>query len=297
MVSNLKRISCLKRRIEQQGCIRVIESHSPIAALLAERARVDNEGDDFRQYDAFWSSSLTDSAISALPDTEFLSIDTRLRRVADILDATTLPMLFDCDTGGPAEHFSRRIPQFERLGLSGVVIEDKIGFKRNSLIDDHRFHQQATIEGFCEKLTLAKFAKTVDDFMVVARCESLILGAGLEDALMRCTAYVDAGADAVLIHSKSRTADEVFAFARAFKQQCPNIILICVPSTYNHVHFADFRNEGFNAVIYANQVFRAAFSAIQKVANDILHFDRTLEVDQHCEPIGNVLDLFTSPRS
>jgi phosphoenolpyruvate phosphomutase len=282
MVSNLERISSLRRRIERQGCIRVIESHSPIAALLAERTRVDMQSSGFREFDAFWSSSLTDSAVSALPDTEFLSID-----------VTTLPMIFDCDTGGAIEHLARRIPQFERLGLSGVVIEDKVGLKRNSLINEHGFHQQASVGEFCEKVTQARLAKTIDDFMVVARCESLILGAGLEDALTRCIAYVDAGADAVLIHSKSRTADEVFAFARAFRRQCPDVILICVPTTYNEVVFADFCSEGFNAVIYANQPFRAAFSAIQKVAIDILRFDRTCEVDRYCEPIANVLDLFT----
>lgn len=296
MISNLSRIASLKDCIARQGCIRVIECHSPIAALLAQNSRVDVAGQGDRKFDALWSSSLADSAVSALPDTEFLSIDTRLRRACDIMDVTSLPILFDADTGGDADHFARRIPQFERLGISGVVVEDKVGFKQNSLLADHSVHQQATIVDFCDKLDLARSSRTVDDLLLVARCESLILGAGQQDALARSFAYVDAGADAILIHSKARTPDEVFAFACEFRRRCPDKILICVPTTYNKTGFAEFRERGFNVVIYANHTFRASFSAMQKVSQDILRFDRTFEADLYCEPIGNVVELFRTDR-
>jgi phosphoenolpyruvate mutase len=297
MISNLCRIASLKHCIARQGCIRVIECHSPIAALIVQSSRVDMKGEKDRSFDAFWSSSLADSAVSGLPDTEFLSIDTRLRRASDILDVTSLPMLFDADTGGSADHFARRISQFERLGVSAAVIEDKVGFKQNSLLEDHSVHQQATVREFCHKLDLARRSRTIEDFLLVARCESLILGAGLKDALARSFAYVEAGADAVLIHSKSRSPDEVFAFARDFRKSCPDTILICVPTTYNETRFADFIKHGFNVVIYANHIFRASFGAIQKVARDILRFDRTWEADRYCEPIADVVEMFRTAQN
>lgn len=280
----------LKRLLAAKPISRFIEAHNPLSALIAETSSIE-VGGKLRQYDGFWSSSLTDSTSKGKPDIEALDISSRLANVNDIFDVTTKPLIFDGDTGGRPEHFELNVRSMERLGISAVIIEDKTGLKKNSLLGTEVVQTQEDPKAFCEKIRAGRGARVSDDFMVIARIESLILDRGMKDALDRANEYAGAGVDGIMIHSRKKKPDEVFEFSRSFRANFPNIPLICVPTTYNTVSEEELAANGFNIVIYANQLLRAAFPAMQKVALEILKNGRSAEVDSDLMSIKEILKL------
>lgn len=289
IMSDIRR-SSLRELLSKKKCLRFMEAHSPISALIAENSNIKDSG-EIIQYDGFWSSSLTDSTVKGKPDIELLDIQNRLLNINDIFEITTKPLIFDGDTGGKIEHFTLNLRSLERIGVSAVIIEDKTGLKKNSLLGNEVFQQQEEIDVFCRKIRKGKESQLSDNFMIIARIESLILEAGMKDAIERAFAYVEAGADGIMIHSRQKQPDEVIEFADLFKKKYFHIPLICVPTSYTQIHFNDLEKNGFNIVIYANHMLRAAYPAMMSVANDILKYGRTFEVESKCLPISNVLNL------
>jgi len=286
------RRASLRLALQRQKCLRVLEAHSPISALLVEKININNA--EYRHkiaYDAFWSSSLTDSTERGKPDIEALDIQNRLLNINDIFDVTTKPLIMDGDTGGRPEHFALNVHSLERVGVSAVIIEDKTGLKKNSLFGNNVAQQQESIGEFSHKLEVGKSAQMTADFMIIARIESLILDAGIEDALTRAFAYVDAGADGVMIHSRRNTSEEVMDFARHFKDRRPDTPLVCVPTSYAQTYFWELERAGFNIVIYANHMLRSSYLAMQRVAADILKHGRTWEAENQCLGIKEILEL------
>ncbi len=285
----------LKRLLSAKPISRFIETHNPISALIAEHASV-QVADKVRQFDGFWSSSLTDSTVRGKPDIEVLDISSRLSNVNDIFEVTTKPLLFDGDTGGKPEHFELNVRSMERLGISVVIIEDKKGLKKNSLFGTEVVQTQEDIEFFCDKIRAGRSARVGDDFMVFARIESLILDKGINDAIMRAQAYIGVGADGIMIHSRKNTADEIFEFARIFRKEFPYVPLVCAPTSYNIVTEDELAAHGFNMVIYANHFLRAAYPAMQRVADNILRNGCAAEIDSQLMPINEILKLIPGTR-
>jgi phosphoenolpyruvate phosphomutase / 2-hydroxyethylphosphonate cytidylyltransferase len=284
------RRATLKRCILAKPITRFIEAHNPISALIAESAKVENQG-NLREFDGFWSSSLTDSAAKGKPDTEVLTISERLNNINDIFEVTTKPLIFDGDTGGQAPHFALNVKSMERLGISAVIIEDKRGLKRNSLLGNEVAQTQDTIEEFSEKILAGRSARVGDDFMIFARVESLILDKGMNDALTRAAAYVAAGADGIMIHSRKKTAAEVQEFAEHFRKDFANTPLVCVPTSYHLTTENELADSGFNVVIYANHLLRAAYPAMHQAAMGILRHGRSFETDARLLSIDEILKL------
>jgi phosphoenolpyruvate phosphomutase len=280
----------LKRLLAAKPISRFIEAHNPISALIAEHTIVERDGKNY-QFDGFWSSSLTDSTARGKPDIEALEINSRLSNINDIFDVTTKPLIMDADTGGKLEHFELNVRSMERLGISATIIEDKVGLKKNSLFGNDVAQSQDDIESFCDKIRAGRAARVSDDFMVIARIESLILDKGMKDAITRAQAYAGAGVDGIMIHSRKKTSDEVFEFAKIFKSEFPTLPLVCVPTSYNTVTEGELAEHGFNLVIYANHLLRAAYPAMQHVAREILRNSRSSEVDQHLMNINEILEL------
>ena len=287
------RRSTLKRLLESHKLSRFIETHNPISAIIAETTYYQKNGKRIG-FDGFWSSSLTDSTSLGKPDNESLSNAQRLLLIDQIFDVTTKPLIFDGDTGGQIDHIDMKIKTMERLGVSAVIFEDKKGLKQNSLFQDTSAQQQEDRKIFAKKINIAKKAQRSEDFMVIARIESFILGKGLNDAILRAKTYVEAGADAVMIHSKSKETKEVFSFAEIFKKNYPLIPLVCVPSTYNHVKEKELEQRGFNLVIYANHMLRAAYPAMKNVALKILKNGRSKETNKHLQSIKEIVELIPS---
>ncbi len=284
------RRSTLKRLIESKNLSRFIETHNPISAIIAETTYFEKKGKRIG-FDGFWSSSLTDSTALGKPDNESLSNAQRMSSIDQIFDVTTKPLIFDGDTGGQIDHLDMKIKSMERLGVSAVIYEDKKGLKQNSLFKNTSNQQQEDRLVFGRKLNTAKKAQRSEDFMVIARIESFILGKGLNDALLRAKTYVDSGADAIMIHSKSNMTKEIFSFSNKFKKIHPSIPLVCVPSTYNQVREKELENNGFNIVIYANHMLRAAYPAMKKVALKILKNSRSKEANKDLQSIKEILEL------
>jgi len=280
----------LKRLLAAKPISRFIEAHNPISALIAEHTIVEQNGKNY-QFDGFWSSSLTDSTARGKPDIEALEINSRLSNINDIFDVTTKPLIMDADTGGKLEHFELNVRSMERLGISATIIEDKVGLKKNSLFGNDVAQSQDDIESFCDKICAGRAARVSDDFMVIARIESLILDKGMDDAIARAQAYAGAGVDGIMIHSRKKTSDEVYEFAKIFKSEFPTLPLVCVPTSYNTVTEDELAEHGFNLVIYANHLLRAAYPAMQHVAREILRNGRSSEVDQHLMNINEILEL------
>ncbi|MBN3216766.1 phosphoenolpyruvate mutase [Pectobacterium polaris] len=289
------RRSALRELLQQQKGIRVMEAHSPLSALLIEQAAYE-DGDIHYQFDAFWSSSLTDSTLRGKPDTELVDISHRFYAITEIFDVTTRPLIFDGDTGGQTEHLAHRIRAAENLGISAMIIEDKTGLKKNSLFGNDVKQTQASIEDFCEKITTAKKAQLTPEFMLIARIESLILDVGMEDALNRALHYADAGADGIMIHSRHKNPSEILTFARQFRDHYPHLPLVCVPTSFNDITFDQLIDGGFNIVIYANHMLRAAYPAMKSILPEILKHGRTLEVEDKCMSIKDILDLIPGTR-
>lgn len=296
-ISTDARRAQLRGALSRKRCLKVLEAHNPISALLVEGVSTrDERTGEMLAYDAFWSSSLTDSTARGRPDIEALDIQNRLANIHDIFEVTTSPLIMDGDTGGKPEHFALNIRSLERVGVSAVIIEDKIGLKKNSLLGTGAQQQQDSIEHFCHKIQVGKSAQMTPEFMLIARVESLILGAGMDDAITRASAYAEAGADGIMIHSRHETPEEVFDFADKFRKFYPELPLVCVPTSYASVHFSDLESAGFNIVIYANHMLRSAYVAMLRVAQDILHYGRTLEIEPECMGINEILTLIPGTR-
>ena len=244
-----------------------------------------------REFDGMWASSLTDSTSKGKPDIEAVDLTTRLHDLNDALEVTTKPVIYDGDTGGKPEHFIFTVRTLERLGISAIIIEDKVGLKKNSLFGTDAVQTQDSIEGFCAKIQSGKRAQVTSDFMIIARCESLIAGKSVEDAMERCLAYVKAGADGIMIHSKHHSGEDIKEFCLRFREVEPNIPLVVVPTTYNHITEDELASWGVNVVIYANHLLRAAYPAMVKCAETILANGRSLEVNDMCMPIKQILEL------
>ena len=282
----------LRRLLNAKPIVRVMEAHSGLSGLIVENTSVvkDNVKHEF---DAMWLSSLTDSTLKGKPDNESVDITSRLRTVNDILEVTTKPIIYDGDSGGLPEHFVFLVRSLERLGVSAVIIEDKVGLKQNSLIETGNVQKQASVEDQCHKIKAGKQAQITDDFMIFARCESLITGAGEDDAIARCRAYIEAGADGIMIHSKAKTPDEVASFVKRFRSEVsPDKPIVVVPSTYVQITEEELASIGVNIVIYANQLLRAAYPAMKKCAERILECERAQEASAElCMPIKDIISL------
>jgi len=280
----------LRKLLELNNFVTVIEAHSGITGLLAEKTRVIVNG-SCRQFDAMWISSLCDSTSKGKPDIELLDLSLRLQTVNEIMEVTTKPIIFDGDTGGLPEHLAYNIKTLERVGVSAVIIEDKTGLKKNSLFGTEVLQTQDSVERFCNKLSVAAGTKKTNDFMVIARIESLILEMGMEDALNRARAYVLAGADGIMIHSRRKEPDEIFEFTEKFRANDASTPIVVVPTSFNNVTEDEFKRRGINIVIYANQLTRSAVPAMRSVCETILKNGRALEADDLCMPIKEIINL------
>jgi phosphoenolpyruvate phosphomutase len=280
----------LRKLLALKQLVTVIEAHSGLTGLIAENTKVNYKG-KVAQFDAMWLSSLCDSTMKGKPDIEVVDFSSRIRTVNDIMEVTNKPIIFDADTGGMPEHFSFTMQTLERVGVSAAIVEDKIGLKRNSLFGVGANQTQDTIENFQRKIQIGKAALKTKDTMIIARIESLILEQGQNDALCRAVAYVDAGADGILIHSRKKTPDEVFEFCRKFRECHPAVPLAVVPSTYTQVREDELAACGVNIVIYANQLLRSGFRAMQNTAEIILQNHRAKEADELCFPINEIIRL------
>jgi phosphoenolpyruvate mutase len=281
------RLGMLKRLLEAKPLIRLIEAHSGLTGLIAETASVEIDG-RVREFDGIWMSSLTDSAIKAKPDIEYVE---RMSTVSDILETTTKPIVYDGDTGGVAEHFVFMVRTLERLGVSAVIIEDKKGLKRNSLFGTDAEQVQEEIEDFAHKISAGRKAQVTDDFMIIARIESLILKAGMDDALARARAYIAAGANGIMIHSKEPTTDERLTFCKEYAKFDDRVPLVVVPSTYSYATEDELAAAGVRIVIYANHLLRSAYPAMVQVAESILRHGRAAEAEDLCMPIKEIINL------
>ena len=280
----------LRRMIEAKGLVTALEAHDGITGLICEKTVVECDG-GARQFDAMWSSSLCDSTAEGKPDIELVDMTSRYHHVNEIMEVTTKPVIFDADTGGLTEHFVYTVRTLERMGVSMVIIEDKTGLKKNSLFGTDVPQTQASIEEFSAKIAAGKKAQKSRDFMICARIESLILERGQEDALERARAFVKAGADAIMIHSRRTDPTEIFEFIDAFRRTDQRTFLVVVPTSFNTVTEEEFRERGVNVVIYANQLTRSAFPAMQETAQTILRNHRAKEADERCMPIGEIITL------
>jgi len=280
----------LKKAIAMKGLVTAIEAHSGLTGLIAEKTVVYQDG-GARQFDAMWISSLCDSTAKGKPDIELVDMTSRFRTIDDIMEVTTKPIIFDGDTGGLTEHFGYTVRTLERMGVSMVIIEDKTGLKKNSLFGTEVPQTQASVPDFCEKIRAGKKAQKTADFMICARIESLILEKGMDDALERAFAFVDAGADAIMIHSRKKDPAEIFAFVESFRAKDPVTPIVVVPTSFNTVTEETFRARGVNVVIYANQLTRTGFPAMQNAAKMILEHHRAKECDDICMPFQEIIRL------
>ena len=285
-----RRRAQFKRLVQSKDIVRVIETHSGISSLIAENLEVDVKGQK-RSFDAVWSSSLTDSTNKGKPDIGAVDTSDRANTISSIFEVTTKPMIYDGDTGGKPEHFSFIVRTLERLGVSAIVIEDKTGLKKNSLLGTEVSQTQDNIEDFCAKIQAGKNAQVSDDFMVFARCESLILDKGMDDAVERCKAYLEAGADGIMIHSRREDGKEIMDFCKLYQDFALSRPLIVVPSSFDWITETELAKAGVNIVIYANHMLRSAYPAMLEVAKTILENERGFEVRPKCLSIKQILEM------
>ena len=287
---NDSRVSLLKRLIDNKKIVRVLESHSALTGLIIDNLQM-GKNNKINEFDAMWSSSLTDSSLRGKPDNQSVDYSSRFQTLSDIIDVTKKPIIFDADNGGKVEHLKYTTKTLERLGVSSIVIEDKIGLKKNSLFKDQSNVEQDSISKFSNKIDRISQSRTSKDFLITARIESFILGKGLNDALKRANAYSEAGADLILIHSKLNTPNEVFSFARKFKKSKYYKPVVLVPSSYSKTTETAMVNEGIKVVIYANQLLRASYKAMEHVAKKILRNERAFNVEKDILPIKDIISL------
>lgn len=285
------RLKSLRRLITAKPIVRIMESHCGLTGLIIEHTKVE-VGNEIREFDGMWASSLTDSTSKGKPDIEAVDLTTRLHDLNDSLEVTTKPVIYDGDTGGKTEHFVFTVRTLERLGVSAVIIEDKVGLKQNSLFGTDAVQTQDSIEGFCAKIKAGKEAQVTRDFMIISRCESLIAGKPVDDALERCHAYVAAGADGIMIHSKNKDGMDIKEFCQRFREVDNHTPIVAVPTTYGQFTEAELAEWGINIVIYANHMLRSAYPAMVKCAERILETTRCQEAsEEYCMPIKQILNL------
>ncbi len=284
------RISNLKRLMENKKIVRVLESHSPLSGLIVENVKIEKRKKK-EQFDAMWSSSLTDSSVKGKPDNQSLDFSSRFAGIGEIMDVTTKPIIFDADNGGRLEHLPYTIRTLERLGVSAIMIEDKIGLKKNSLFKDQSGAKQDSIKNFCKKIKLIKKIRNSKDFLIGARIESFILGKGLRDGLKRALAYSKAGADIILIHSKENNPNEIFSFSKIFRKSKFFKPLVSVPSTYSKTTEKMLIKNGFKIVIYANHMLRSAYPAMLNTAKSILKNQRSFQLENKISSVKEVINL------
>jgi phosphoenolpyruvate mutase len=285
-----RRRAQLKRLLGAKGLIRVLETHSGISSLIAENLEIEVNGTK-KSFDAVWSSSLTDSTNKGKPDIEAVDTTDRANTISSIFEVTTKPMIYDGDTGGRPEHFVFTVKTLERLGVSAIIIEDKTGLKKNSLFGTDVTQSQESLEEFCEKIRVGKNAQVSDDFMIIARCESLILDKGMDDAVNRCKAYLQSGADGIMIHSRREDGKEILEFCSLYEQFGTGKPLVVVPSSFDRVTESEFEAAGVNIVIYANHMLRAAYPAMVEAAKTILINERAYEIRDKCLSIKDILEI------
>lgn len=280
----------LRQLIAMSPIVKTLEVHSGLTGLIAEKTVVESNG-KLDQFDAMWISSLCDSTAKGKPDIELVDMSSRIRTIDDVMDVTMKPIILDGDTGGLVEHFVYNVRTLERMGVSAVIIEDKTGLKKNSLFGTEVEQTQDSIENFCEKIRAGKRALRTEEFMIIARIESLILERGMEDALNRARAYVAAGADGIMIHSRKKSPDEILEFCHLFRQEDAKTPIVVVPTSFNSITEEELSAAGVNIVIYANQLTRSAFPAMQSTAVEILKNHRALEVDSRLMPFKDIIRL------
>jgi len=284
------RRAALRRLLAAKPIVRILEAHSGLSGLIAEHAEVIKE-DGVHQFDGMWSSSLTDSTSKGKPDIEAVDLTTRMQSLTDILECTTKPIIYDGDTGDIPEHFVFTVRTLERNGVSAVIIEDKKGLKKNSLFGTEAKQVLATEEEFCEKISAGKRAQVTKDFMIIARIEEIIAGYSVDEAITKAFAAVKAGADGVMIHSKDKSGMDIKEFCVKFREVYKNIPIVLVPTTYNQFTEKELGEWGANIIIYANHMLRASYPAMKKCAETILQAERSLEVNDMCMPIKEILEL------
>ena len=284
------RLKSLRRLLDARPIIRFLDIHNALSGLIIEHTKVE-VNNELREFDGMWGSSLTDSTSKGKPDIEAVDVSARMNSLNEIIEVTTKPIIYDADTGGQIEHFEFTVKTLERLGVSAAIIEDKTGLKKNSLFGNEVPQTQDSIENFCLKISKAKKVQVTDDFMIIARIESLILEAGMDDAINRAKAYLDAGADGIMIHSRQKEPDEIFEFCKRYAEIPNKRALVAVPSSYNSVTEDELEKAGVNIVIYANQLLRSAYPAMEETARSILQNKRSLECDNNMMPIKQILEL------
>ena len=284
------RMSVLRRLLNSKSIIRFLDIHNALSGLIIENTEVEINGQT-KQFDGMWASSLTDSTAKGKPDIEAVDVTSRTSTLNEIMEVTTKPIIFDADTGGKVEHFKFTVKTLERMGVSAAIIEDKIGLKKNSLLGNEVFQQQDSIDNFCKKISEAKIAQVTDEFMIIARIESLILEAGMEDALDRAQAYIDAGSDGIMIHSRRSDPDEVFEFCKKYHNLSSPKPLVVVPSNFDSVTENQLEDVGVNIVIYANQLLRSAYPAMLNTAKSILTHSRSKESSKNMLSVDEILKL------
>ena len=284
------RLASLRRLLDAKKLLTFLDIHNALSGLIIEHTEV-KIGSKNRQFDGMWGSSLTDSTAKGMPDTEAVDVSSRMSTLSEIIEVTTKPIIYDADTGGQIEHFKFTVRTLERLGVSAVIIEDKTGLKKNSLFGNEVDQTQDSIENFSEKIMSAKKVQVTDDFMVIARIESLILEAGMDDAIKRARAYLDAGADGIMIHSRQKKPDEILEFCRIYSTIDNKKPLVAVPSSYNTITEQELQDAGVQIVIYANQLLRSAYPAMLDTAKSILINQRSAECDENMMPIKEILEL------
>lgn len=281
----------LHRLLEMTPVVKVMEAHSGLTGLIVEKTVVENKSGRLDQFDAMWISSLCDSTDRGKPDIELVDMTSRFRTIDDIMEVTTKPVIFDGDTGGLTEHFVYNVRTLERMGVSAIIIEDKTGLKKNSLFGTEVVQTQDSIENFSAKIAAGKKAQLSDDFMIIARIESLILERGMEDALERAFAFTAAGADGIMIHSRKKDPAEIFEFCDKFREKDGETPIVVVPTSFNQVREEELASHGVNIVIYANQLMRAAFPVMKQTAEGILRAHRAQEVDSSLMPFKDIIRL------
>jgi phosphoenolpyruvate phosphomutase len=284
------RLKSLKRMLAAKPLLKFLDIHNALSGLIIENTRIEDDSGP-HEFDGMWGSSLTDSTAKGKPDIEAVDVSSRMSTLNEVLEVTTKPIIYDGDTGGKTEHFVFTVKTLERLGVSAVIIEDKTGLKKNSLFGTEVEQTQDNIENFCAKIQAGKDAQATNDFMIIARIESLILGKGIDDAVQRAEAFLDAGADGIMIHSREKTPAEIFEFCDRYAQLKNKKTLVVVPSSYNTVYESELQDKGVDIVIYANQLLRSAYPAMVNTAKSILVNGRSAEVDDQMMPIKQILEL------
>ena len=281
----------LRRLINVKPVVRILEAHNGLTGLIVEKIKIEKNGQKI-EFDGIWESSLTDSTAKGKPDTELVDFSSRFSTIEEILEVTTKPIIVDGDTGGKIEHFKFRVKTLERLGVSAIIIEDKIGDKRNSLFGTTIPQNQDSLKNFTQKIHEGKRSQVTEDFMIIARVESLILQKGMGDALKRAEAYIAAGADGIMIHSKEKDGKEIIEFCEKFKKFKTKVPLVVVPSTYAHITESELQDLGVNVIIYANHLLRSAYPAMMDAAQSILENGRAKEAsEKYCMSIRDIITL------